>query len=412
MTLDLAACEALDREDPLARHRDAFALPAGVVYLDGNSLGPLPRATAARIQDVIAREWGEDLITSWNRAGWIELPRRIGAKIARLIGADPEEVIVCDSTSVNLFKVLAVALALRPGRRTIVSDTGNFPSDLYIAQGLAALRAAGHTLRLVAPEAVIDAIDADTAAVMLTEIDYRSGRRHDMAAITAAAHAKGALAVWDLAHSAGALPVALARCGADFAVGCGYKFLNGGPGAPAFLFVAARHLAGSAQPLSGWLGHAAPFAFETGYRAAAGIDRYVSGTPPVLSMAALDCGVDTLLAADMPALRAKSMRLGDLFIDLVESRCAGHGVTLACPRDSAWRGSQVSFRHPEGYAIVQALIARGVIGDFRAPDVMRFGIAPLYLRHVDIWHAVEALREVLATRGWDAARFRTRAAVT
>jgi kynureninase len=412
MGADRDACEKLDRDDPLARHREDFVLPEGVIYLDGNSLGPLPRATAARLQDVVAREWGQDLITSWNKAGWIELPRRIGAKIARLVGAAPEEVVVCDSTSVNLFKVLAAALALRPGRATVLSDTGNFPSDLYIAQGLAALRDAGHRLRLVEPEAVIDAIDDDTAVVMLTEIDYRSGRRHDMRTITAAAHAKGALALWDLAHSAGALPVELDSCSADFAVGCGYKFLNGGPGAPAFLFVATRHQEGFAQPLQGWLGHGAPFAFETGYRPAPGIARYVSGTPPVLSMAALDCGVDTLLAADMHALREKSMRLGDLFIDLVERRCGGHGVELACPRDPSWRGSQVSFRHPEGYAIVQALVARGVIGDFRAPDVMRFGLAPLYLRHLDVWNAVEALRDVLATRAWDDPRLRTRAAVT
>jgi kynureninase len=408
----LAACEALDRDDPLAHHRGAFALPADKIYLDGNSLGPLPKATAARVAQVVAQEWGEGLITSWNKAGWIDLPRRVGAKIARLVGAAPDEVVVCDSTSVNLFKVLATALALRPGRSTILSDTGNFPSDLYIAEGLAALRAAGHRLKLVEPEVIAAAIDDDTAVVMLTEIDYRTGRRHDMAAITAAAHARGALALWDLAHSAGALPVALNRCEADFAVGCGYKFLNGGPGAPAFLFVAARHHEGAAQPLQGWLGHAAPFAFETGYRAAGGIQRYVGGTPPVLSMAALECGVDTVLAADMAALRAKAMRLGDLFVTLVEQSCAGQGVVLACPRDAGLRGSQVSFRHPEGYAIVQALIARGVIGDFRAPDVMRFGIAPLYLGYADIWRAAEALRDVLATRAWDDPRWRTRAAVT
>ena len=412
MPIDLAACEALDRADPLAGHREAFVLPEGVVYLDGNSLGALPRATAARVAACIAQEWGQDLITSWNKAGWIDLPRRLGDKIARLVGAAPGEVLAADSTSVNLFKVLSAALALRPGRRTILSDDGNFPSDLYMAQGLAALRDAGHVLRLVAPETVEQAIDADTAVVMLTEIDYRSGRRHDMRAITAAAHRAGALALWDLAHSAGAGPVDLAGCGADFAVGCGYKFLNGGPGAPAFLHVAARHQESFVQPLSGWLGHLAPFAFESGYRPAQGIGRYLCGTPPVLSMVALECGLDTILAADLGAIRAKAMALGDLFIALVEQLCAGHGLETACPRDATRRGSQVSFRHPQGYAIVQALIARGVIGDFRAPDILRFGLAPLYLSHADIWRAVATLRDIMDGRDWDQPRYHRRAAVT
>jgi kynureninase len=281
-----------------------------------------------------------------------------------------------------------------------------------MAQGLAALRDAGHVLRLVAPETVEQAIDADTAVVMLTEIDYRSGRRHDMRAITAAAHRAGALALWDLAHSAGAGPVDLAGCGADFAVGCGYKFLNGGPGAPAFLHVAARHQESFVQPLSGWLGHLAPFAFESGYRPAQGIGRYLCGTPPVLSMVALECGLDTILAADLGAIRAKAMALGDLFIALVEQLCAGHGLETACPRDATRRGSQVSFRHPQGYAIVQALIARGVIGDFRAPDILRFGLAPLYLSHADIWRAVATLRDIMDGRDWDQPRYHRRAAVT
>lgn len=412
MPIDLAACEAMDRTDRLAAHRDAFVLPEGVIYLDGNSLGALPRATAARVAACVTEEWGRDLITSWNKAGWIDLPRRLGDKIARLVGAAPGEVLVADSTSVNLFKVLAAALALRPGRRTILSDHGNFPSDLYVAQGLAALREAGHVLRLVAPEAIEQAIDADTAVVMLTEIDYRSGRRHDMRAITAAAHRAGALALWDLAHSAGAGPVDLAGCDADFAVGCGYKFLNGGPGAPAFLHVAARHQESFVQPLSGWLGHLAPFAFENGYRPAQGIGRYLCGTPPVLSMVALECGLDTILAADLGAIRAKAMALGDLFIALVEQFCAGHGLETACPRDADRRGSQVSFRHPQGYAIVQALIARGVIGDFRAPDILRFGLAPLYLSHRDIWQAVATLRDIMDGRDWDQPRYHRRAAVT
>ncbi len=412
MTPDLAACEALDRADTLAAHRDDFVLPDGVIYLDGNSLGALPRAAAARVASCVTQEWGRDLITSWNKAGWIDMPRRLGDRIARLIGASPGEVLVADSTSVNLFKILAAALALRPARRTILSDRGNFPSDLYMAQGIAALRGAGHVLRLEDPEDVAAAIDADTAVVMLTEIDYRSGRRHDMRALTAAAHAAGALTIWDLAHSAGAGPVDLGGCGADFAVGCGYKFLNGGPGAPAFLHVAARHQDAFVQPLSGWLGHLAPFAFESGYRPAQGIGRYLCGTPPILSMVALECGLDTIPADALPAIRAKAMALGDLFIALVERRCAGHGIEIACPRDAARRGSQVSFRHDQGYAIVQALIARGVIGDFRAPDIMRFGLAPLYLRHADIWRAVDALRDVMETRAWDDPRFKRRAAVT
>lgn len=412
MPLDRAACEALDRDDPLFRHRDSFVLPDGIVYLDGNSLGALPKATASRVADAIERQWGRDLITSWNKAGWIELPRRVGDKIGRLIGAAPGETLVADSTSINVFKVLAAALALRPGRHRILSDTGNFPTDLYMAQGLVELRAAGHRLHLVPPEEIAASIDEDTAVVMLTEVDYRTGLLHDMRALTAAAHAKGALVLWDLSHSAGAFPVDLGGCRADLAVGCGYKYLNGGPGAPAFLYVAARHQEGFVQPLSGWLGHAAPFAFDTAYAPAKGIGRYLCGTPPVLSVIALDCGVDTLLAADMTAVRAKSMRLTSLFIELVEGLCAGHGLALASPRDPARRGSQVSFSHPEGYAIMQALIARGVIGDFRAPDILRFGFTPLYLRHVDAWLAAEALRDILETRAWDEPRFKRRAVVT
>jgi kynureninase len=412
MMIARADLERLDRDDPLAAHRDAFVLPDGVIYFDGNSLGALPRRAAERVAEVVEREWGGGLITSWNKAGWIDLPRRIGDKIARLIGAAPGEVVVADSTSINVFKVLAAALELRGDRRTILSDSGNFPTDLYIAEGLARLVARQHRLRLVAPEAVESAIDDDTAVVMLTDVDYRSGRRHDMAAISKRAQAKGALTIWDLSHSAGAMPVDLNRVGADFAIGCGYKYLNGGPGAPAFVFVPQRHQASFVQPLSGWLGHAAPFAFETGYRPAPGIARYVCGTPPVLSLAALECGVDTLLAADMRLVRAKSERLTTILATLIEERCAGHGLVLAAPRDAAQRGSQVSFRHADGYPIMQALIARGVIGDFRAPDILRFGIAPLYLRHVDMWDAVEILREVLASRAWDDERYRRRAAVT
>jgi kynureninase len=410
--LSKAALAELDIADPLAQARDAFLLPDGVIYLDGNSLGALPRATPGRLAEVALAQWGKDLIKSWNAHGWIDLPRRVGDKIARLIGAGPGEVVAADSTSVNLFKALAAALRLNPGRSVIVSERENFPTDLYIAQGLAGLLGNRHTLRLVDAEEITAAIDDATAVVMLTHVNYRTGAMHDMAAVTRAAHAKGALMLWDLAHSAGAVPVDLNGCGADFAVGCGYKYLNGGPGAPAFIWVAARHQDRFEQPLSGWLGHAAPFAFETGYRPAAGIARYVCGTPPVLSMAALEAGIDLMLGMDIAAIRRKSVALTDTFIRLVEQECAGQGLTLVSPRDSSRRGSQVSLRHEEAYPIMQALIARGVIGDFRAPDILRFGFAPLYVRFVDAWNAVAALKETLTAGSWDRPEFRVRAAVT
>jgi kynureninase len=401
---------ALDRADPLAPFRDRFELPEGIVYLDGNSLGALPKATGPRVAAAIAEEWGRGLIRSWTGYGWIDLPLRLGDKIARLIGADPDEVAVGDSTSVNLFKLLAGALELRPGRRIILSERGNFPTDLYIAEGLAGLLGRGHELRLVEGDAVEAVIGGDTALLLLTEVDYRSGRLHDMVAMTRRAHEAGALVLWDLAHSAGALPVELGACGVDFAVGCGYKYLNGGPGAPAFLYIAKRHQAAFRSPLTGWFGHAAPFAFEPGYRAANGIARTLVGTPAILSMTALEVGVDLLLEADGVALRAKSVALGELFRERVERSCAE--LALVSPRDPARRGSQISFAHPEGYAVMQALIARGVIGDFRAPDVMRFGFAPFYLRYADVARAADVLAEVLATRAWDRVEFRTRAAVT
>jgi kynureninase len=401
---------ALDRADALARFRDRFALPPGVIYLDGNSLGALPKATPARVEAVIRGEWGEGLIRSWTRHGWIDLPLRLGDKIARLIGAAPGEVAVGDSTSVNLFKLLAGALALRPGRRVILSERDNFPTDLYIAEGLAALLGRGHELRLVDGAEVEAAIGADTALVLLTHVNYRSGRMHDMAALTRRAHEAGALMLWDLAHSVGAMPVDLGGCDADLAVGCGYKYLNGGPGAPAFLYIAKRLQAGFRSPLTGWLGHAAPFAFETGYRAAEGIARALTGTPAILAMAALEVGVDLMLEADMALLRAKSVALGELFRARVERDCPE--LTLASPRDPAARGSQICFAHPEGYAVMQALIACGVIGDFRAPDIMRFGFAPLYLRYEEVARAADMLRDILATRAWDRPEFKARAAVT
>ncbi|HYM02677.1 MAG TPA: kynureninase [Stellaceae bacterium] len=410
--LSRAECLTLDAKDPLAARRAEFLLPPATIYLDGNSLGALPKATPTRLNEVAVAEWGGDLIKSWNKHGWIDLPRRLGAKIARLVGAAPGEVVVTDSTSVNLFKVLTAALRLAPERRTILSQNDNFPTDLYMAQGLIDLLGAGHRLRLVESDAIADAIDGDTAVVMLTEVNYRTGALHDMATLSAAAHARGAVVLWDLAHSAGALPVDLAGVRADFAVGCGYKYMNGGPGAPAFVFVAERHQERVAQPLTGWLGHAEPFAFEPHYRPAPGIARFLCGTPSILALTALETGVDGVLAAGTAALRAKSTALTESFIRAVEQECTGLGLTLITPRDPERRGSQVSFRHRHAYAVMQALIARGVIGDFRAPDILRFGFAPLYLRFVDAWDAAAALRDVLASEAWDRPEFHIRATVT
>ena len=408
---------ALDAADPLAPLREQFTLPAGVIYLDGNSLGVLPRTTAARVQQVIADEWGRDLIRSWNSAGWITLPQRVGDKIARLVGAGDGELVVADSTSVNLFKVLSAALNIveadAPGRRVIVSERSNFPTDLYIAEALA--RARGFELALVDADELPARLDERCAVLMLTHVNYRNGRMHDMAGLTRTAHEAGALTVWDLAHSAGAVPVDLHRASADFAIGCGYKYLNGGPGAPAFVWAHPKHASRFWQPLAGWMGHAAPFEFTPGYRPAAGISRYLCGTPPVLSLAALECGVDTLLAAEAfggsAALRAKSLALTRLFAEQVEASCPS--LQLVSPRDDAWRGSQVCFAHPEiGYPAIQALIARGVIGDFRAPDILRFGFTPLYVRFVDAFDAAEHLRDVLADEEWRRPEFNQRAAVT
>jgi kynureninase len=410
-------CLALDARDPLAPLRAQFVLPTDVIYLDGNSLGVLPAATPARVAEVVRDEWGAGLIKSWNTAGWIHLPQRVGDKIARLIGARPGEVVAADSTSVNLYKVLSVALALAVGeRRVVVSERSNFPTDLYIAEEL--LRATRGELVLLEHDQIETRLrQGNVAVLMLTQVNYRTGRRLDMPALTATAHAHGALTVWDLAHSAGALPVDLHAANADFAIGCGYKYLNGGPGAPAFVWVHPRHVNRVPQPLAGWMGHASGFDFAPGYAPAAGITRYLCGTPPVIAMAALECGVDTLLAAEplggLQALRAKSLALTDLFLHLVEERCAGHGLVNITPTEHPQRGSQVCLTRAEGaYAIVQALIARGVIGDFRAPDVLRFGFTPLYLRHVDVWEAVEHLRQVLASGEWKEPRFNQRAAVT
>lgn len=409
---DREACEALDRGDPLGGKRGEFLLPEGLIYLDGNSLGALPARVPARLERVVREEWGQRLIRSWNDSGWIDLPRQVGAKIARLIGAGPDEVVACDSTSVNLFKVLAAALALLPERRVLVSDGDNFPTDLYVAEGLRDLLGRGHTLRLPRAEAIAEAIDEDTAAVMLTGVDYRTGALHDMERLTRAAHDRGALVVWDLAHSAGAMPLDLHGLGVDFAVGCGYKYLNGGPGAPAFVFVARRHIARVTPALTGWMGHRAPFAFDVGYAPSDDIRKLTAGTPPVLAMAALDEALEVFGDVDLGQVREKSLRLGDLFIELAEPLCEAHGLRLVSPREGARRGSQVAFAHPEGYAIVQALIEAGVVGDFRAPDVLRFGLAPLYLRYVDVFDAAARLGAVLREGRFREPRFGQRARVT
>jgi len=417
-------CGKLDADDALAPLREQFDLPPGTIYLDGNSLGVLPRTAGARVQQVLQQEWGRDLIQSWNTAGWIDLPKRIGNKIAQLVGAREGELAVADSTSVNLFKVLSAASKIAredaPGRRVIVSERANFPTDLYIAEGLC--RELGWELVLLGADEIAPRLRDDVAILMLTHVNYRTGRMHDMTALTARAHAAGVLTIWDLAHSAGAVPVDLHAAQADFAVGCGYKYLNGGPGAPAFVWAHPKHAERFWQPLSGWMGHAVPFEFTPDYRPAPGIARYLCGTPPVLSLAALECGVDTLLAAQplggMAALRSKSVALTELFARLVEERCEGFGLTVVSPREAGLRGSQVCLTHAtHGYPIVQALIARGVIGDFRAgdaqhADILRFGFTPLYSRFVDAWDAVEHLRQVMQTGEWREARFNQRSAVT
>lgn len=403
---------ALDAADVLAPFREKFTLPDGVIYLDGNSLGALPVDTPSRVAGVMHDEWGTGLIRSWNSADWIGAPQRVGAKLARLLGAKAHEVVVADSTSVNLYKLIVAALGAQRGRRVVLSEPGNFPTDLYMVETAAATLGAGHRLELAPRDELVSRIGDDTALVMLTHVHYKTADLFDMAAITAAAQAKGALVLWDLSHSAGAVPLALNACNADLAVGCGYKFLNGGPGAPAFLFVAERHHATLQSPLGGWMGHARPFAFVDGYEPAPGIARFLCGTPPILAVAALESGVDLHLTVDMQQVAAKSRALCELFIDLVDARCATYGVTLVGPPRGAPRGSHVSFRHPEGYAIMQALIARGVIGDFRAPDVMRFGITPLYLRFADIAAAVDVLEEVLRTGAWRAPAYQVRHAVT
>jgi kynureninase len=424
-------CQQLDLQDPLRELRDQFVLPSGLIYLDGNSLGMLPKATAARVAEVVAQEWGQGLIRSWNGAGWVDLPQRLGDKIATMVGAGPGEVVATDSTSINLYKVLSAAMSIAqqdaPARRRVLSERSNFPTDLYIAQALC--RERGFTLELVEAEEIAGKLGDDLAVLMLTHVNYRTGAMHDMAALTAAAQAAGALTVWDLAHSAGAVPVALLEARADFAIGCGYKYLNGGPGAPAFVWVNPVHAERFWQPLAGWWGHAAPFEFSPDYRPAPGIKRYLCGTQPIISLTALECGLAVFEQAQalggMTTLRAKSLALSDLFIELVAQRCQGHGLGLATPLVHDQRGSQVCLTRAYdadgrsgAYAIMQALIARGVIGDFRAGDgrqhrdILRFGFTPLYIGFEEVWQAVEQLGQVLDSGEWQQPEFNQPQAVT
>ncbi len=398
----------LDASDPLAFARERFSVPDGVIYLDGNSLGALPKAEPDRLAET-QRQWRDDLIASWNKHGWIDWPVRIAAKLAPIVGARPSELLIADSTSVCLFKLLAAAARLRPERKTILSQRANFPTDLYVAQGVADML--GLRLRTVAAEDILSAIDGDTAVVTITHIDYRSASLHDMHAVNDVAHAAGALVVWDLSHSAGAIELDFNGSASELAVGCGYKYLNGGPGAPGFIYVAERLQDELRNPLQGWMGHAEPFAFVDDYRPAHGILKFLTGTPSILALAALEAGLDTFDGIAMSDVEAKARQLSRVFVEEVEARC-GDEVHLASPRDPAQRGSHVVFAHPEGYAVMQALIARGVIGDFRAPDLMRFGFAPLYNRFADVVRAAEILGDILSTREWDQPRFKARAKVT
>ncbi len=421
---DRASLQAADNNDSLARFRERFSLPEGLIYLDGNSLGPLPLGAAERAAEVINNEWAHGLIRSWNTAGWFDLPTRLGDKLSKLIGGNDGETVVTDTTSLNLFKALASAVRIQqqdaPGRRVILTERDNFPTDIYIAEGISdflnsvnAETGEHYEVRLIDENlSLAEALDDSVAVVSLSHVNYRTGAMWDMNEVTAAAHAAGALVIWDLAHAAGAVPVDLNGANADYAVGCTYKYLNGGPGSPAFIWVNARHQGRFWQPLTGWWSHAAPFEMADSYTAANDVRRFLCGTQPITSMAMVECGLDVSLEADMDQVRAKSLALTDLFIELVRERCGEFGLELITPENHAERGSHVSFRHPEGYAIIQALIGRGVIGDYREPEVLRFGITPLYLSYTDIWDAVEILRDILETRAWDVPAYKSRNAVT
>ncbi|RUX30349.1 kynureninase [Mesorhizobium sp. M2A.F.Ca.ET.042.01.1.1] len=410
---DLAEVEAMDAADPLRPLRDRFVLPEGVIYLDGNSLGAASINVFNEIETAAKQEWAQDLIRAWNTAGWFDMPVKLGDRLGRLIGAAPGQTVVCDTTSINIYKVLHAALAMRPDRPVIVAEGDSFPTDLYMAEGVSSTRP-GTVLRLEGVDAptIEELIDDRVAVILVNHVNYKSGRLRDMAALTRKAHDAGALIVWDLCHTAGALPVDLDGSNADFAIGCTYKYLNGGPGAPAFIYGATRHHPHISQPLSGWWGHARPFAFEQGYAAGSGIRRFLCGTQPVLSMRALKGSLDLWDEVDMTAVREKSVAMTDLFIRLVEARCGAFGLQLESPRNGAERGSQVSFAHPHGYQVMRALIERGVIGDFRAPSTVRFGFTPLYVGYRDVWDAVEVLEDILRTGAWQEARYAIKEAVT
>lgn len=405
--LTQAHFDILDRDDPLAPLRDEFQLPAGVIYLNGNSLGPMPKAAASAVKVAAEQEWGEWLITSWNRAGWFDLPYKLGGKVASLIGAEADEVTVSDATGLNLFKAVAMALSLNPGRKVLVMEGSNFPTDNYMVQGLVEFLGQGHSIRFAEKDHILDAIDESVAAVVLTQVHYRTAHILDMKAITARAHEKGAVAVWDLCHSAGVLEVDLNGCEADLAVGCTYKYLNGGPGSPAFTFVARRHQGKARQPLTGWWGHDAPFRFERDYRPKPGIGQTLTGTQAILSLRAAEAGIGLACRADARRVRHKAMAMGDLFIELIEESCAGKGFSLASPRRGDQRGGHVAFDHEQGYPIMKALIARGVIGDFRAPSTLRFGFSPLFLRYADIWKSAEILADIMAREVWTEPAYQT-----
>lgn len=399
--------KALDDADPLAPFKDAFFIPEGMIYLDGNSLGAMPKAALATVTEATRQEWAADLITSWNTAGWFDLPTTYGDRLAPLIGADKGEVVICDSTSINLYKALFAGLALRPDRHVILAEKSSFPTDLYMVEGVLAARKG---TKMALADDLLAAIDDKVAVVLLNHVDYRTGKLAEAEKITARAHECGAVVIWDLCHSAGVLPVGLNAAGADLAIGCTYKYLNGGPGAPAFLYCAKRHLPAVRQPLSGWWGHAHPFAFDTAFTAEPGIRKFLCGTQPILSFRALDPALDLITSVDITTLRAKSMSLTNLFIERVEADVPA--LALAAPRDAHMRGSQVSFTHPQAYPIVQALIEHGVVGDFRMPNVLRFGFSPLYITHSDVVRAVGILRDIMQNDTWAAPRFQARNAVT
>ena len=404
--------EQLDRADPLASFRDEFFLPEGIVYFNGNSLGAMPRKAVLRAREVVEEEWGRGLIGSMNTAGWFELPLTLGRKIAPLVGAKPNEVVVTDSTGIDLYKVLATALQMQPERRVIVMEGSNFPTDNYMVQGLLKQLGDGYTIRFAEADGIMAAIDEDVAAICITHVHYKTGHILDMAAITERAHAVGAAAVWDLCHSAGALPVDLNACNVDFAVACTYKYLNGGPGSPAILFAAERHHGKYQQPLTGWFGHEAPFDFDQDYRPAGNIRQMLTGTQPIVSLSLAEVGIDIMLRADMQVIREKSVGMTDLFVELVEQRCGDFDIKLVSPSESYRRGSQVTFYHPKAYQIIRVLHERGVIGDYRSPGNMRFGFAPLYNSYVDVWDAVEQLQDILGSGIWNATQYRERNLVT